>query len=202
MAAPRAGAPTRAVQDLWVARLKRRDPEALREVVAAFAERLTAVVSGLLKDRDAVEDVVQETFTKAWYRIDAFHGDSGLFTWLYRVAVNGCKDHLKRRGRRPAGSLEELHAEPGFAAPSDAPIEGLARRELRLAVRTAMERLPARFRSVLALRELEGLSYQEIANVLGLSLGTVESRLFRARQRLALLLYRLRSTVRGTDQEP
>lgn len=187
------GAPDRALQDAWVARLRARDPEALREVVAAFSERLTAVVSGILKDRDAVEDVVQETFTKAWYRIDAFHGDSALFTWLYRVAVNGCKDHVKRRSRRPAGSLQDLGPDPGFAAPSAPPMEGLARRELRLAVREAVARLPQRFRAVLALREIEGLPYQEIANVLGLSLGTVESRLFRARQRLAALLVRSRT---------
>ncbi len=186
-------APDRALQDAWVARLRARDPEALREVVLAFSERLTAVVSGLLKDRDAVEDVVQETFTKAWYRIDTFHGDSGLYTWLYRVAVNACKDHVKRRSRRPAGSLDELGPEPGLAAPAPPPVEGLARRELRLAVREAMARLPQRFRAVLALREIEGLPYQEIADVLGLSLGTVESRLFRARQRLAALIERSRS---------
>lgn len=202
VAGARTPPPSRAVQDLWVARLKQRDPEALREVVAAFGERLTAVVSGLLRDQDAVEDVVQETFTKAWYRIDAFQGEAGLFTWLYRVAVNGCKDHIKRRSRRPAGSLDDLGAEPGFAAPSTPPVEGLARRELRLAVREALGRLPERFRSVLALREIEGLSYQDIASVLGLSLGTVESRLFRARQRLAALLGEGGAAGRGADQEP
>jgi RNA polymerase sigma-70 factor (ECF subfamily) len=173
-----------------VTRLKRRDPEALREVVGAFSERLTAVISGMLKDKDAVEDVVQETFTKAWFRIDAFQGDSSLYTWLYRVAVNACKDHVKRRGRRPAGSLEDLGRDPGLSAPPAPPLEGLARRELRLAVRAAMAALPQRFRAVLALREIEGLPYQEIAAVLGLSLGTVESRLFRARQRLGALLAR------------
>jgi RNA polymerase sigma-70 factor (ECF subfamily) len=182
--------PDRALQDLWVQRLKARDPEALREVVEAFSERLTAVVSGMLKDRDAVEDVVQETFAKAWFRIDAFQGDSGLYTWLYRVAVNGCKDHVKRRSRRPATSIEDLGPEPGLTTPSVPPLEGLARRELRLAVREAMAALPQRFRAVLALREIEGLPYQEIASVLGLSLGTVESRLFRARQRLGVLLTR------------
>ena len=171
-------------------RLKDRDPEALREVVEAFSERLTAVVSGMLKDRDAVEDVVQETFAKAWFRIDAFQGESGLYTWLYRVAVNGCKDHMKRRSRRPATSMEDLGPEPGLTTPSAPPLEGLARRELRLAVREAMAALPQRFRAVLALREIEGLPYQEIATVLGLSLGTVESRLFRARQRLGALLAR------------
>ena len=81
------GVVSRALQDSWVARLKARDPEALREVVEAFTERLTAVVSGMLRDRDAVDDVVQETFAKAWFRIQAFQGDSSLYTWLYRVAA-------------------------------------------------------------------------------------------------------------------
>ena len=189
--------PDRALQDSWVARLKARDPDALRDVVAAFSERLTAVVSGLLRDRDAVEDVVQETFTKAWFRIDAFQGDSSLYTWLYRVAINASKDHVKRQSRRPAGSLEDLGPEPGLTTPSAPPLEGLARRELRLAVREAMAALPQRFRAVLALREIEGLPYQEIASVLGLSLGTVESRLFRARQRLGVLLARRTSPGAG-----
>ena len=184
----RSNGPDRALQDLWVERLREGDAEALREVVHAFGERLTAVVSGILRDRDAVEDVVQETFTKAFYRIGSFKGGSSLYTWLYRVAVNAAKDHIKSRRRRPASSFDEL---PGRATlPAGAPpmMEGLERRELRLAVREAIARLPRRFRNVLALREIEGMAYNEIAEVLGLSLGTVESRLFRARRRLKALL--------------
>jgi RNA polymerase sigma-70 factor (ECF subfamily) len=197
--------PDRALQDLWVLRLKARDPEALREVVHAFSERLTAVVYGILKDRDEVDDVVQETFTKAWLRIASFQGDSGLYTWLYRVAVNGCKDHMKHRRRRPAESLEALSGQPGepqaaFAS-SDAPIlEGIERRELRLRVRAAIARLPERFRTVLSLREIEGMAYQDIADVLGLSLGTVESRLFRARKRLRALLEEGPPAGRGASE--
>ncbi len=207
-----AGVVSRALQDSWVARLKARDPEALRDVVQAFTERLTAVVSGMLRDRDAVDDVVQETFAKAWFRIQAFQGDSSLYTWLYRVAINGCKDHAKRRARRPAGSLDALLSEPEGAtgsgapslrtsnlrAPTPHPLEGLERRELRLAVQAAIAELPQHFRAVLALREIEGLSYQEIAAVMSLSLGTVESRLFRARQRLAALLVK-QGLSGGTD---
>ena len=180
--------PDRATQDAWVERLRERDREALREIVAAFGERLTAVVAGVLRDRDAVDDVVQETFAKAWYRIHAFKGSSSLYTWLYRVAVNGAKDYIKSRRRRPAGSFDEL---PGRASLPDQrmpQMEGIERRELRLRVRAAIARLPAPFREVLALREIEGMSYNDIAEALALSLGTVESRLFRARQRLRELL--------------
>jgi len=176
------------VQDLWVARLREGDPEALREVVGAFGERLTAVVSGILRDRDAVEDVVQETFTKAFYRIGSFKGGSSLYTWLYRVAVNAAKDYIKTRKRRPASSFDDLPGRASLPAGTPPMVEGLERRELRIAVRAAIARLPRRFRNVLALREIEGMAYNEIAEVLGLSLGTVESRLFRARRRLRSLL--------------
>ena len=201
---PRAGTPDRAQQEAWVLRLRQGDGEALREVVLAFAERLTAVVSGILRDRDAVEDVVQESFAKAFYRIGSFKGGSSLYTWLYRIAVNGAKDYIKSRKRRPASSFDDL---PGRASiPEQAPpmLEGLERRELRRRVRAAIDRLPYRFRSVLALREIEGMTYNDIAEVLGLSLGTVESRLFRARKRLRALLAREQRSGEGspvTDEE-
>ena len=185
---PAARHPDRALQDLWVDRLRHGDAEALREVVQAFGERLTSVVAGILRDHDAVEDVVQETFTKAYYRIHAFHGGSSLYTWLYRVAVNAAKDYIKSRKRRPASSLDELATRATLPTAERPPLEGLERRELRLRVHAAIDCLPHRFRTVLALREIEGMAYNEIAEVLGLSLGTVESRLFRARKRLRALL--------------
>lgn len=179
--------PDRACQDAWVRRLQSRDEEALREVIGAYGERITAVVSGILRDRDAVEDVVQTTFTKAWFRIDSFKGDSGLYTWLYRVAVNASKDYIKGRSRRPAAPLDEVRA-ARIASPHPHVLEGIERRELRQRVRGAIAALPEHYRVVLALRELEGLTYQGIAEILNISLGTVESRLFRARRRLAALL--------------
>jgi RNA polymerase sigma-70 factor (ECF subfamily) len=181
-------APDRATQDAWTARLRRRDVEALNEVVAAFGERLTAVVAGILQDKDAVEEVVQDTFAKAWFRIGAFHGGSSLYTWLYRVAVNGAKDHIKARRRRPSSSLDALEGRTEIPADALLPVEEIERRELRLAVRDAIAALPARFRAVLAMREIDGLSYNEIATATGLTLGTVESRIFRARRRLEALL--------------
>ncbi|MDJ0974321.1 MAG: sigma-70 family RNA polymerase sigma factor [Planctomycetota bacterium] len=189
--ATRGVSPDRALQDLWVARLREGCTETLREVVDAFTERLSAVVSGILRDRDAVEDVVQETFVKAFYRIHGFKGTSSLYTWLYRVAVNASKDYIKSRKRRPAASLEDLPT-PATLMPSTGrpPIEGLEQREIRVRVHAAIARLPLRFRTVLALREIEGMAYHEIAAVLNLSLGTVESRLFRARRRLRSLLSR------------
>lgn len=193
--------PDRATQSAWVARLKDRDEAALREVIDAYGERITSVVAGLLRDKSAVEDVVQATFTKAWFRIASFKGDASLYTWLYRVAVNATKDYVKARSRRPLTPLEEAAA---ARIPSDTPhvLEGLERRELRLQVRAAVAALPERYRTVLALRELEGLTYQQIAEVLDLSLGTVESRLFRARRRLqAVLTAQAAGDDAGRDRE-
>lgn len=197
----RSDGPDRALQALWVARLRQGDAEALRDVVEAFGERLTAVVAGILQDRDAVEDVVQDTFTKAFFRINRFHGNSSLYTWLYRVAVNAAKDYIKSRRRRPSSSLDQLDGRLNLATQAPTPVEDLGRRELRLAVRQAISRLPVRFRAVLAMREIDGRTYNEIAAVLGVSLGTVESRIFRARKRLEALLARSGILDSAKDQD-
>jgi RNA polymerase sigma-70 factor (ECF subfamily) len=179
----------RARQDAWVERLRAGDGQALREVVDAFSERITAVVGGMIRDRDAVEDVVHETFVKAFFRIGSFHGGSSLYTWLYRVAINAAKDHAKRRRRRPAVALDDLGpAGAQLPAPEAPELERLERRETRLAVRAAIQSLPPKFRAVLVLREIEGLRYEEIAAILDVSQGTVESRLFRARRRMQVRL--------------
>jgi RNA polymerase sigma-70 factor (ECF subfamily) len=192
VATVRETAPDRAKQDEWVARLRARDEVALREVIAAFSERITAVVAGYLADRDAVEDVVHEAFVKAWYRIGSFKGDSGLYTWLYRVAINAAKDHGKKKRRRPALALEDIGpAGQSLPAPTEPGLETLERREARRRVRVAIASLPGKFRAVLVLREIEGLRYEEIASILDISQGTVESRLFRARKRLRERLLRL-----------
>jgi RNA polymerase sigma-70 factor (ECF subfamily) len=185
--------------DQWVARMREGDEGALREVVEAFSERITAVVAGMIRDRDAVDDVVQETFVKAFYRIRSFKGDAGLFTWLYRIAINAAKDNSKARSRRPASSLDDLPSGPASLPSDQAPaIERLEDRETRAVVRRAVQALPSKFRAVLVLREIEGLRYEEIASILDLSLGTVESRLFRARRRLKILLTRAGHSL-GTE---
>ncbi len=188
----RSSSPPRALQDTWVEGLRRQDPSVLRTVVEAFNDRLSAVVAGLLSDHQAVEDVVQETFVKAYQRIHKFHGRSSLYTWLYRIAVNGAKDYLKARRRRPARSLDDFAGRGALQAGSVPAIEGMAKREQRILLREGIEALPDRFRRVLVLREIEGMSYQDIAEVLGLTLGTVESKIFRARKRLRAHMMRAR----------
>ena len=197
----RSGSPPRQLQDAWVEGLRRQDAASLRAVVEAFADRLSAVVAGLLGDHQAVEDVVQETFVKAYQRIHNFHGRSSLYTWLYRIAVNGAKDHIKSRRRRPARSLDDFSGRGSLEAGSVPALEGLAKREQRMLLRAGIEALPDRFRRVLVLREIEGMSYQDIAEVLGLTLGTVESKIFRARKRLRAHMMRTRPRNTGSELE-
>lgn len=172
-----------------VRRIRAGDAEALRLVVERYEERIFALIHGIVRDAHEVEDVAQEVFLKVFTRIEAFDGRSQFYTWLYRVAVNAAKDHVKKRVRRPAAALEEADALPGGAEGPDA---GAARGETRRLVRAAIDELPVRYREVLALRELEGLSYDEVAQVLGISIGTVESRLHRARARLKRKLAKAR----------
>jgi len=172
-----------------VRRIRGGDAEALRLLVERYQERIFALVYGIVRDAHEVEDVAQEVFLKVYTRIEAFDERSQFYTWLYRVAVNAAKDHVKKRVRRPAVALDEADALPGGAESPDA---GAQRSETARLVREAIDALPLRYREVLALRELEGLSYDEVATVLGISIGTVESRLHRARARLKQRLGRAR----------
>lgn len=151
-------------------------------------------------DAEEAEDGVQEVFLKVQRRIDTFRGEAALSTWLYQVALNTLLDHRRRVGRvARAQPLEpsESGELPGGAEGSggERPEDAAARQERRQLVRDALDRLPLRFRQVLVLRDLEGLSYRDIARVLSLAQGTVESRIFRARERLAQELRRLQEAL-------
>jgi len=164
-----------------VARLRAGDAEALRLVVERYQQRVFALIYGVVRDAHEVEDIAQEVFLKVYTRIHAFDERSQLYTWIYRVAVNAAKDHVKKRSRRPAVPLEEDVAVHDADA---GPGAGAAAAETRRMVQEAIATLPSHYRMVIALREIEGMTYSEIARVLGLSPGTVESRLHRARARL------------------
>ena len=170
-----------------VRRIRDGDAEALRSVVERYQDRIFALIYGIVRDRHEVEDVAQEIFFKVYTRIHAFDERSKFYTWLYRVAVNAAKDHVKKRSRRPSVALDEDAAIPDGAR---SPEKQAATAEMRRMVRDEIAALPLRYREVLSLRELEGLSYSEIAAVLGISIGTVESRLHRARAKLKRRLER------------
>ncbi|MDH3592604.1 MAG: sigma-70 family RNA polymerase sigma factor, partial [Planctomycetota bacterium] len=170
-----------------VRRIREGDGDALRVIVERYQDRIHALIYGIVRDRHEVEDVAQEVFLKVYTRISAFDGRSKFYTWLYRVAANAAKDHVKKRSRRPAVTLEEDAILPD---PTEGPAAGARLRESRRLVREAIATLSPRYRTVLAMRELDGLTYKEIADVLRLSIGTVESRLHRARAQLKRRLLR------------
>lgn len=166
-----------------VERARSGNAEAFRELVRAFTPRVFAVARNLVNNPGDAEDVTQEVFFKVYAKLDSFREDAAFSTWLYRVTLNAAADFRKRRRHEKAVSLDEATWLP-LVAPGDGPSDGLGRADLRAEVRRAMARLPEKFRSILVLRELEELSYQEIGQILGMNKGTVESRLFRARARL------------------
>jgi RNA polymerase sigma-70 factor (ECF subfamily) len=187
------GRPTRTDDRDLVRRIRDGDAEALRAIVERYQDRIFSLIYGIVRDRHEVEDVAQEVFLKVYTRIQAFDERSKFYTWLYRVAANAAKDHVKKRSRRPAVALEEDDVIPSTG---DNPVGHAAAAETRRLVREAIAALPLRYREVLTLRELDGLSYNEIAGVLKISIGTVESRLHRAR---AKLKRRLEGHVRRHD---
>ena len=159
--------------------------------------RVYAVAYGILRDRQAATEVCQEAFIVAFRRLEGFRGDSQLWSWLYTITRRLALHEVKRQARRPDLSLDEpaRRDERGGAtrldlveAASEEPEERIERRELRERLAEAMQSLPARHREILVLRHFEELSYKEIAARLGIPEGTVMSRLFHARKKMAVAL--------------
>jgi RNA polymerase sigma-70 factor (ECF subfamily) len=168
-------------------RARRGDEAAFRQIVEAYTPRVFTLVRNLVRIPAEAEDVTQEVFYKVFAKLDSFREDSGFYTWIYRVAVNTATDWLKRRRHDRSVLMDDMARLP-VVDEADTPTEDLSRRDVQAAVRAAMAKLPEKFRTILVLRELEGLPYEEIAKVLRISKGTVESRIFRARERLKKLL--------------
>ncbi len=168
---------------------------AFQELVERHQDRVFRVVRHYARQTAEVEDLAQETFLKAFRRLDSFGGQASFATWLHRIAVNTCLDALKRKSRNPVSTAEDPEGLATEARmPSRAviaPDAGLEREEIAQVTHRALGQLPEIFRTVLVLREFEDLSYQEMAEVLGISIGTVESRLFRARARFRAALIEL-----------
>jgi RNA polymerase sigma-70 factor, ECF subfamily len=153
-------------------------------LVERYEQRIFSLIRHYTRNPVEIEDLAQETFLKAFRRLASFQHQSSFYTWLYRIAVNTILDSLKRRGRSPVQSVEDLEvvqAAPSVASPS--PSATLEREEIARITHDVLEDLPEIFRTVLILREYEEMAYQDIADMLGISIGTVESRLFRARAR-------------------
>jgi RNA polymerase sigma-70 factor (ECF subfamily) len=143
-------------------------------------------VSRYIADAGEVEDVTQEAFIKAYRALSKFRGDSAFYTWLYRIAANAAKNHLVAKGRRPGAdaTIEDAEAfdDGGLVSETSSPEAMAMGDELAAVVEQSLQALPEELRAALTLRELEGLSYDDIAEVLGCPVGTVRSRIFRARE--------------------
>ncbi|TQV84045.1 RNA polymerase sigma factor RpoE [Exilibacterium tricleocarpae] len=170
-----------------VKRVQQGDKRAFDLLVIKYQHKIVAIVGRYIRDSFEVHDVVQEAFIKAYRALANFRGESAFYTWLYRIAINTAKNHLVARGRRPPSSdvdVDEAEYYGGSQALKDidTPENNLFRDELQGVVNEAIRDLPEDLRTAVTLRELEGLSYEEIAEVMGCPVGTVRSRIFRARE--------------------
>jgi RNA polymerase sigma-70 factor (ECF subfamily) len=164
--------------------------EAFRTLVLRYEERVFRVLGRFTRDRMEAEDLAQEVFVKVFRKLHTFQQDSTFYTWVYRIAVNTATDYLSRRKRRRLHLVADNDTlEPPPDGESGAAVP-LIDRELREVTRRVLDGLPEKYRTILILREYEDLAYTAIAEVLGCSIGTVESRLFRARKRFKEALER------------
>ncbi len=177
----------RGIDQKLVARVQRGDKGAFDLLVRKYQHKVAKLVSRYVRDRREVEDVTQEALIKAYRAIGGFRGESAFYTWLYRIAVNTAKNYLESMGRRPPGSDVEVEGaeliESGDGLRDQAtPERQMLTDEIASTVHRVIENLPADLRTAITLREIEGLSYEEIAQVMDCPIGTVRSRIFRARE--------------------
>lgn len=172
-----------------VARAQAGEQRAFRDLVERYQRKVLAVAHGMVGDREAAFDLTQDAFLKAYTSIRGFRAGAGFYTWLYRIVVNCCLDHLRREGRARRAGLGAAGPEDGATAPRvdghvPPPDASVRSQEVRRALIQALDELPEEQKAVLLLREVEGLSYKEIASVMRCSKGTVMSRLHYARHKL------------------
>jgi len=164
---------------------------AFASLVDRYKDRLFRLLGRYCRDAIECEDLLQEVFLKVFRKLHTFQGDSAFYTWLYRIAVNAATDHLSRASHRRLRLVDDDAALDTGTNADAAPDAPLVAAELAAVTRSIVDSLPEKFRTVLVLREFEDLSYTDIARVLKIRMGTVESRLFRARQRFKEALERM-----------
>jgi len=190
----------REVDQQLVERAQRGDKRAFELLVAKYQRKLGRLLSRMVRDPAEVEDVTQEAFIKAYRALPSFRGDSAFYTWLYRIAINTAKNYLVALGRRAPTTTEfdnedaENFEEAEGLRDSATPESELHGKQIAATVNRAMEALPEDLRTAITLREIDGLSYEEIAGVMNCPIGTVRSRIFRARDAIAAELRPLLDT--------
>jgi RNA polymerase sigma-70 factor (ECF subfamily) len=174
-----------------VERAQRGDKHAFELLVSKYQRKLSRLLSRFIRDAGEVEDVAQEAFIKAYRALPSFRGDSAFYTWLYRIGINTAKNYLVAMGRRaPTATEFDSEEAEGFddgdqLRDINTPESMLMSKEIASTVNETMERLPDELRTAITLREIEGLSYEEIATIMNCPIGTVRSRIFRAREAIA-----------------
>lgn len=191
----------REIDQLLVERVQRGDKQAFGLLVTKYQRKLGRLLSRLIRDPAEVEDVAQETFIKAYRALPSFRGDSAFYTWLYRIGINTAKNYLVSQGRRAPTTTEfdseeaETFEEGDQLRDINTPERLLMTKQIGDTVNVAMEALPEELRTAIVLREIEGLSYEEIATIMECPIGTVRSRIFRAREAISEKLKPLLDTA-------
>ena len=195
-----AAAGNRELDQALVVRAQSGDKVAFGMLVEKYQRKLGRLLSRMIRDQAEVEDVVQESFIKAYRALPNFRGDSAFYTWLYRIGINTAKNYLVSMGRRPQ-TLKEVEIEDvgnfedGDELRSmDTPETAMMTKEIAQTVNDTVGALPEELRTAITLREIEGLSYEEIATLMACPIGTVRSRIFRARETIAQKLRPLLGT--------
>jgi RNA polymerase sigma-70 factor, ECF subfamily len=191
----------RNIDQLLVDRAQHGDKKAFELLVVKYQRKLMRLISRLIRDQAEAEDVVQEAFIKAYRALPQFRGDSAFYTWLYRIGINTAKNYLVTQGRRAPTSTEadveeaETFDDGEQLRDINTPESMLATKQIAETVNLAMEVLPEELRIAITLREIEGLSYEDIAEAMHCPIGTVRSRIFRAREAIAEKLRPLLDTA-------
>jgi RNA polymerase sigma-70 factor (ECF subfamily) len=167
-----------------ISRCQQGDPDALKEIFDQYHKKVYHIAYGVVRQREEALDIVQEVFIKLYRSIRNFKGKSKFYTYLYRMAMNTAIDHARKMGRSPFSSLDGMEGFQPSEGIEKRPDSILLHKELEERVKVALEKLPKDQRMALIFREVEGLSYQEMAEAMGCSIGTVMSRLHYARKRI------------------
>lgn len=183
----------RQIDQLLVERVQKGDKQAFDLLVLKYQNRIINLVSRFVSDYAEAQDVAQEAFIKAYRAIERFRGDSAFYTWLYRIAINTAKNHLVSRSRRPPTSDVDAHDAEQYTTDTrlkdrDTPERELLKEEISEVINTTIQDLPEDLRTAILLREMDGMSYEDIALTMDCPIGTVRSRIFRAREAIDEML--------------
>jgi len=184
----------REIDQILVERAQAGDRHAFEQLVSKYQRKLGRLLSRFIRDSAEIEDVTQEAFIKAYRALPSFRGDSAFYTWLYRIGINTAKNYLVAQGRRAPTSTQFDSEEAETFESADqlrdinTPESLLMSKQVGETVNSAIEALPEELRRAIVLREIDGMSYEEIADLMDCPIGTVRSRIFRAREAVALKL--------------